>query len=227
MSLFDKAAPISAQPALLTAIKFSPQYSAISVEGKDVDSIGLGVLLSTVERLSENCGESMALGKLNAFYSFSHGRSFTLEKHEDSIAFKHIADVSRWSDLGAGFPNYTQEDFPDIPTRQEITQFLNEESNVVCFGFRSLSSQDWEYHMKSLGEKAQRFQSAGMVAMQIHVLLKSSQYPHGRMCLRFDNGVQWIWSTHDDRHCMLFVDTEISQASLGTVIHCGESFVLS
>ena len=227
MSAFDKEASISRQPAIQTVIEFTPEYSPKSVEGEGLEPIGLGVLLSTIERLSENCGEPMELGKLTAFYSFSDGQSFALEKQKDSIKFQYFVDVSRWSDLGRGFPNYTDEGFPMLPTREEITHFLTDESGVQCFGFRSQLTNIWEHQLKSLIAKEQQFQAASMSAMQIDVLLKSSQYPCGRMCLQFNSGSLWIWVTQDDNYCMIFVDSKISKQALGCVIHCGESFILN
>lgn len=226
MSVSNNIAPIAAQPTVLTAIEFTSDYSIITVEGKELEPISLGVLLSTIERLCESCGNSMELGKLTSFYSFSAGRSFALQKSAKSNDFKYIIDVSRWSDLGTGFPNYMDEDFPMLPTNEEIIRFLTEESGVLFFGFHNQLTNSWDTYLKAWGDQTQHFQSIGMVAMQIGVLLKSSHYPHGRLCLRFELGSLWIWAGQDGNYCMVFVDTEISQQALGCVIHCGESFIL-
>lgn len=227
MSTSNKDTPVQVQPTALMAIEFTLDYTPSAVQGEGLEPNSLGVVLSTIERLTESCSSTIGLGQLTAFYSFRGGRSFALNKAANSIHFEYYKDTSRWSEMGQAFPNYIEQDFPMLPTREEIIRLLTEESDVSYFGFKYQSNNDWEHHLKSSSHEAQKFQPAGMVTMQIDVLLKSSQHPHGRLCLQYEAGSLWVWATQQDDYCIIFAGPNISAEALGCIIHCGESFILN
>ena len=211
---------------VLLDIQFNPDYSVTAHQGTEFDPIMLSVSLSTIERLSTTCSQSINIGNLEKFFSYSKGKLLSFEKSADSLRCKCFDQISAWSDI-EHFPKCESTCLPLIATLPEITQHLDTLKSVLSYGVRKQSTNQWQFESKRSEWSPQLLQATGMVVMQVNMLLENGGYPHSRLCLYFESAIFWVWAVKDGRYCFAIVDRKITDADLEAVLSCGEAFVLT
>lgn len=226
MSDLNEGADVSVDLTTASLIQFSLDFSTLSSEGEKLEDSSVSILLTTIDRLGTSLGDGLGLGDVESFYTWSAGEGVSVEKQEESIEFKKLRGIAEWKDLNLEWHSFWGTDFPLVPTDYEINECLNQIEEIEWFGVREHLSNRWMEDFRHPNIEQEKTQRAASLTMQIDVLLKSSHYPRGRLCICFKEAFLWVWVNQNDDYLMILSKADISENAVSRLIHCGESFLL-
>jgi hypothetical protein len=200
--------------------------SAEGVEGS-VDTAELGLLLSTLVRSCQSCGESLEAGALQNLFAWEAGRALSLTSAPGGYDYQAWEGVTGW------------EDFDDVPWREvlasdslldvrrpEVLDRLCELPGVSWAGIRDFESSQWEECCCTTSLESMQLLQASRLVLQLDTLLKGHGCPRGRLRLSYERASLWAWSNTTDDYLMTLTDRDLPLVSRGALLRIGEAFML-
>ncbi len=223
MSTADHSYPLKQTVSL----DFEEDFLTATGADESVDTAELGLLLGTLHRSCENCGNSLDAGPLQSLLTWEPGRSVRLERKDTSYHYEAWEGVTGWEDCDdVPWEQVLATDYLIDVTRPEVVDRLCGLAGVSWTGIRDFESSQWEECTCRVELDNDRLMQATRLILQLDVLLKGHQCPRGRIRLDFEQAILWAWANCGDDYLMALTQCDLPLSSRGALVRIGEAFML-
>lgn len=190
------------------------------------DLTELSLLLTTLFRSAEGCGEILDAGPLQRMISWQPGAGLHLVKTETGFRYEKYLSVTGWEDFEADDVRLAMTGSWQLHlTLQEILDAMTRLDGLYWAGIRDFETSRWnECHLDTAVDSETLHQSAKM-ALQLDILFKGHGLPRGNLRLDFAKSSLCSWSNTRDDYYMALTQSELPAAGRAVLVRCGQAFI--